>query len=492
MPATTIGATETHISWLVFTPHRVYKIKRPVHYGFIDLRDVADRRRICEAEVDLNRRLSPDVYEGVGQWVAPDGTAEPVVVMRRLPDDRRLSALATADADGVGGHVDRIAEVLVDFHRRAARGDEIDRDGRVDAIAQLWCDNLQEVRALEPAVVDGAVLDDIADRAARYLEGQAGVFGERIAGGHIVDGHGDLLADDIFCLDDGPRIIDCLEFDDRLRHGDVLLDVAMLAMDLERVGRSDLGDRLLRSYRESSGDAWPDSLAHFYVAYRATVRGKVAAIRAASGDRDAAVTARHLYELCARHLRAGAVRLVLVGGLPGTGKSTLAGEMARATGWRLLRTDTVRQDVTDRDGTSPDGGEFATGRYAPEVTAAVYAELCRRAGELLAAGHSVILDGTWSSRAEREGARAVAETTGATLVALRCVAPPEVAAARIARRLREGTDPSEATPAVARAMAGVADAWPEATAVDTAGDLRRATEAALGATGCPPGVARLG
>ena len=120
--------------------------------------------------------------------------------------------------------------------------------------------------------------------ARRYLDGRGQLFAARIAHEKVRDGHGDLLADDIFCLDDGPRILDCIEFDDRLRYGDVLADVAFLAMDLERVGAADLGVRFLAWYREFAAENYPETLAQHYIAYRAHVRAKVACLRAGQGD----------------------------------------------------------------------------------------------------------------------------------------------------------------------------------------------------------------
>src|SRR5213079_1977590 len=115
------------------------------------------------------------------------------------------------------------------------------------------------------------VIDEAEELACRFLAGRGPLFDARIRDGRIVDGHGDLLANDIFCLDDGPRILDCLEFDDRLRFGDVLLDIGFLAMDLERLGRLDLARAFLAAYREASAETHPRSLEHHYIAYRALV-----------------------------------------------------------------------------------------------------------------------------------------------------------------------------------------------------------------------------
>jgi aminoglycoside phosphotransferase family enzyme len=140
------------------------------------------------------------------------------------------------------------------------------------------------------------------------------------------------MADDIFCLDEGPAILDCLDFAERYRCGDVLLDAAFLVMDLERLGRPDLGRSFLDSWRGLLGERYPDSLAHHYIAYRAHVRAKVACLRAEQGLQRATATARQLHDLAERHLQAARIRLVLIGGAPGTGKTSLAQGLSDATG----------------------------------------------------------------------------------------------------------------------------------------------------------------
>ena len=186
--------------------------------------------------------------------------------------------------------------------------------------------------------------------AGRFLAGRSALLDARVRGGHIVDGHGDLLAADIFCLADGPRILDCLEFDDKLRWLDGLDDAAFLAMDLERLGADELAGRFLDWYVEFSGDPAPASLRHHYVAYRAFVRAKVGCLRARQGDRLAGQEASQLAALTLRHLRAGAVTVVLVGGLPGTGKSALAGALADRLGWTVLSSDRIRKELAGPPG----------------------------------------------------------------------------------------------------------------------------------------------
>lgn len=462
-------AAQTHVSWLVFTDERVYKGKRPVCLDFVDLSGAPARRRACRREVELNRRLAPDVYEGLGRFRAPDGSSEPVVVMRRMPVERRLSRLVEGGDPAVAGALDQVAAVMAAFHRGAERSPSVDRHCRAPALRRLWQESLATL-ARYPGVADPEVTAGIDRLATAYLSGRRALLDSRIAAGRAVDGHGDLLADDIFCLDDGPRILDCLEFDDRLRHLDPLADMASLAMDLERLGRPDLGTRLLESYSTAAGDTWPPSLAHHWIAYRAVVRAKVAAIRhSQSGAERDAEECRRLLAAAAAHLGRGEVRLVLVGGAPGAGKSTVAAAVARAAGWELLRSDVVRKEP----GAAPSYDRAARDR--------VYAELLSRAGGLLGQGRSVVLDATWSRPAWRRWARSVARRGAARAVELCCRAPDAVRVERAGRRDRDGRDPSDAGAGQAEALGAEVAPWPEATVIDTAGPVTISTSAALSA-----------
>ena len=220
-----------------------------------------------------------------------------------------------------------------------------------DALHRLWDGNVGELSAHTPGALDPQVLERVAELAHRYLDGRGPLLAERIGGGHVVDGHGDLLAEDIFCLEDGPRILDCLEFDDRLRWGDVLYDVGFLVMDIERLGRPDLARAFLAFYGELAGETHPRSLEHHYVAYRALVRSKISCLR---GGADDLVEAGAYLVQCQRHLLDARVRLVVIGGLPGTGKSTLAGALGDELGWPVLRSDELRKQLAGLDpGTPP-------------------------------------------------------------------------------------------------------------------------------------------
>ena len=463
------AVVETHTATLFFVGDRVYKLKKPVDLGFVDFSTREKRLAACRQEVDLNRRLAPDVYEGVADVSGPDGeVCDHLVVMRRMPDHLRL-ARCVERGDDVTDALRVIAHQIVALHQSAPSDPAWHHVAEIDGpdgLRQNWADGFEQLRPHLGDRVDREVGERSEALVHRYLDGRGPLVAQRIAAGRVREGHGDLQAEDVFCLPDSPRILDCLEFDPRYRWGDVLLDVAFLAMDLERLGRPDLSERFLAWCRELSADTWPASLAHHDIAYRAHVRAKVGVVRSvqAGGPVPPAVT--DLFARSLRHLEQARVRLVVVGGLPGTGKSTVAAALGERLGAVVLRTDEVRRNLPAGAPGTPGSG---VDRYDPAAVHAVYGKMLDEARELLGLGEHVVLDATWGDAAERAAARLVAEATAADLSELCCVLPAEVAAERIRARTRAGTDPSEATPDVAAALAERFAPWPEATELDTTG-----------------------
>ena len=479
--ATGLGAAdaavaETHSAVVFAVGDRAYKLKKPVALGFLDFTTSRARATACRREVRLNRRFAPDVYLGVAALHGPDGrVCDHLVVMRRMPAARRLSALVRAGA-GVDRPVCQVARVLAAWHAAAPRSRRIAAQGMPEAIWRRWEASIEQVRGYPASSPAAAAVREIERRARQFIAGRAALFGERIRGGYLVDGHGDLLAEDIFCLDDGVRILDCLEFDDRLRWVDGLDDAAFLAMDLERLGAPRLAGKFTAWYAEFSADPAPAALVHHYTAYRAFVRAKIAFLRAAQGDLAAGAAARQLTGMTMEHLRAGTVTLVLVGGLPGTGKTALAGALAAELGCTVLSSDRIRKELAGVPAEQPCPAPWQAGIYTAAWTARTYEELLRRAGRLLARGESVIADATWQSPDHRAAATTLAGACHADLVAIQCAASRDIVERRLAAR---SAGISDAGPAVARLMAAMQAPWPEAVTIDTGGP-------GSGSNGAPP------
>jgi uncharacterized protein len=473
------GLAETHTALVFFVGERAYKLKKPVSLGFVDFSRLETRAAVCRREVELNRRFAPDVYLDVATITDSAGTpCDYLVVMRRMPAERRLATLV-ARGEKVERQVRQIARIVANIHAQAPTSLAMASVATREAVQGHWEASFEQMRPFVGPVLDPAVNRNVETLARRYLAGRASLFRHRIAQGRVRDGHGDLLAEDIFCLDDGPRILDCLEFDDRLRWGDVLADVAFLAMDLERLGAAELSARFLRWYREFSGETYPRSLAEHYIAYRAHVRSKVACLRHAQGDVAAAAEANRFLSQANRHLQQGRVVLTLVGGLPGTGKSTLATGISDALDWTLLRSDEVRKDLAGIPHDAQVHERFREGLYRPEVTAATYQELLTRSRTALELGESVVLDATFSDRAWRQAAATLASVTSSDLVELRCELAQTGVAARLGARIPGAAYASDATVEVEATMAASADPWPSAITVHTSGSPAQSLAAAL-------------
>jgi uncharacterized protein len=484
-PTEPVETVETHISIVAFQGDQAYKLKKAVAFAFMDLSTPSLREADCKREVALNRRLAPDVYFGVAAVTDRDGrVVDHVVVMRRMPADRRLATLARNGAD-VAACLDQLANDLAEFHSSAPSGPSIDAAATRDAVAELWEMGFSQTHQFEGVILDRDTARCVATLTRRYLAGRDRVFAQRIAAGRARDGQGDLLAEDIFCLEDGPRVLDCLEFDNRLRAGDVLADVAFLAMDLERLGRPDLAGGFLDRYRDDAHDAWPESLEHHYIAYRAHVRAKIACLRDAQGAHTAAVDAAVLLNLAHDHLEAGRVRLVLVAGPPATGKTTLAVALGNELRWPVLRSDVIRKELGGLAPLARADGPLDEGLYAPAWTDQTYAALLGRAEMLLSTGESVILDASWSTSRWRAAAEELAQVTSSDLVALRCHAPPAVTSARAAARAARATDASDVGPELALTLTQRFPAWAGALAVETNGEPRAVIDRALALVRAP-------
>lgn len=470
---------ETHSGLVFLVGERAYKAKKPVDLGFLDFSTCAARKEAIHRELLLNRRLAPDVYLGVFDVVDEAGQpCEYLLVMRRMPEQSRLSTLLEKGAD-VRDAVRHLARDVAAFHATARTGPRVEACGRSEALQERWVDNFAGLRELEPRRVSQEELLDLERLALDYVGGCGPLLESRIRAGMIRDGHGDLLADDIFCLPDGPRILDCLDFDDQLRFMDVLDDVGCLAMDMEHLGHPDLADQFLRWYAEFSGSPVPESLKHHYIAYRAVMRAKVTALREEADDSDeAAVEVAALCALAGRHLLAGRRTLVLIGGVPASGKTTLATALGDRLAAPMLSSDRVRKEMA---GISPDdaaSARFGQGIYASEMTDRTYALLKSRAASLLGMGTSVIIDASFTTASQRAPFRQVAATAQANLVEMRCVAEPRVLRERLRRRDEHRDLYTDADSVVAKQLASATEPWPQAREIDTSATVETSLKAA--------------
>ena len=448
---------ETHISHVFLAGERVYKLKKPVRFEFVDYSTPSLRRAACEAEVRLNRRTAPGVYEGVvpvvrrgDSWcIGGDGApVDYLVVMRRLDLDRgldRLIAGGTLTSHDVARLAARLAELYAERPRLP-----IDADGyraSYERRVQANADDLIGLPAAEAASlrVHQAQLAQLLLRPER--------FDARVSAGRIIDGHGDLRPEHIILPTDADaplQIFDCVEFNAEFRSIDVVDELCFLAAECRRLGAEQVGAAVLDAYYRKSGDRPDPAIVRFYESYRATVRAKVAHLRAAQlqGAEAEPVRAEAARDLQLADDYAREIHqplCIVVSGASGVGKSTLAAILSRRLRLEWLRTDVIRREFPRDD----------HDRYSEASRAAVYDELVRRAAALFADRVGVVLDGTFLRAQHIEQAASMARAHGAELHVLRCYCRPEIARNRIAARAARGDDLSEAAPELhARQLAG--------------------------------------
>ncbi|MFZ5775175.1 MAG: hypothetical protein ACOY3Z_06810 [Thermodesulfobacteriota bacterium] len=281
-PASEIRHLQTHISHVFLAGDFVYKVKKPVNFGFLDFTSLDKRRYFCEQEVLLNRRLCPDLYLGVVAItdqhgvLSLDGSGEPVeyaVKMARM-DEERMMAKVIARGELKRQTIDHIVEILVPFYEKAEGGEAIRAFGTAQAVSVNVLENFEQTLPFVGCEAISQAQFDAISAYARDFLGKEEMFAQRLAAGRIRDCHGDLYSANI-CLDEPIHIYDCIEFNQRFRYCDVASDVAFLAMDLDHHGLPELSDHFIERFCAASRDhSLPDML-NFYKSYRAVVRGKI-------------------------------------------------------------------------------------------------------------------------------------------------------------------------------------------------------------------------
>jgi aminoglycoside phosphotransferase family enzyme/predicted kinase len=449
---------ETHISHVFLVGDNAYKIKKPLELGFLDFSTLEKRRHFCEEELRINRRLAPELYLAVvpigGSEDAPrvegSGPAlEYAVKMRRFAQDGLLERVLERGAL-TPAHIDEIAAQVARFHAVAGRAEAGGRFGSAASVIGPALQNFDQLAPLLGAAAGRGTLEILRRWSIRQNQLLAGRFDERQRAGFVRECHGDLHLGNMVLIDGAMRIFDAIEFNPELRWIDVINEVAFLAMDLAAKGRDDLAWRFVNGYLEHTGDYDGTRVLRYYLVYRAVVRAKVAAIRAAQPDSGAQErgalqekAGRHL-DLALRFARDEEPALIIHHGLSGSGKTTCSQIILETIGAIRIRSDLERKRMHGLEAAARTGAPVGGGIYAAQDTAATYDRLARAAEAALAGGFPVLVDATFLHRAQRDAFRKLAARLDVPFRIAHFEAPPDVLRQRVSARARQGLDASEA------------------------------------------------
>ncbi len=414
-PVKKIERKETHISVVFLTGDRVYKIKKPVNFGFLNYETLELRKFYCHQEIKLNQRLSSGVYLHVASVCRkPDGTLklngcsspiEYVVVMKQLPDTANFQYLL-ASGKCSDEDINKISIHLAQFYSKSSVfAPHQVVYGDAEFVRFNAYENVYQLMPFAEHIGGADLLGWLKLAAYKFTLRYRSLFSQRVSQGYIKNGHGDLRAEHIY-LYDGVQVLDCIEFNDRLRYGDVAVDLAFLFMDLRRLNFSDVAYSILNGYCEYSGDYQLWCLLDFYTAYRSLVRAKVACLETlglASGESQRREQlyhrARQFMQYGILHTMAYDIPAVIVFmGLPASGKSAHGRRVSSAFHIERLSSDIIRKEAFPDSGIS----SFGKGSYTSEHRNRVYEIMIKKCKNLVENGRSVVLDATFSKHSWRQ------------------------------------------------------------------------------------------
>jgi uncharacterized protein len=421
-----VRAIQTHISWVFIASPFVFKVKKPVNLGFLDFSTLEKRHYFCQREIQLNRRLCPEIYldavliyetDAGFSFKSPGKTVEYAVQMRELPHGCFLIELLEKNLVGER-EINRVISSLHRFYQAETPTAEIEQWGTPEKLKISTDENFTQVEPFIGKTISPTAFEAIRHYTNQFYKLNEKLFRDRIQQHRILDCHGDLHLDHVHLTPEATTIFDCIEFNDRFRFIDIANDLAFLAMDFDFEGRSDLGNLLLRNAAREVGDAGMLRIANFYKCYRAFVRGKVESIQATEKEttnrQEHEKQAARYFRLALRYAIAGSEPLILVMmGRVGTGKSTIAKRLAGELNWPAFSSDEIRKTLAGVPLTQRTPSELRNKIYSPQMTRRTYKTLAKdglaaigcsrgRRPRPLQSHNGVILDATFSTGARRK------------------------------------------------------------------------------------------
>ncbi|MBO0349515.1 AAA family ATPase [Phormidium pseudopriestleyi FRX01] len=474
---------QTHASFILLTGDYVYKVKKSVNFGFLDYSTLEKRHHFCDEELRLNRQIAPQMYLEVvavtkqGSGLELNGNGESVeyaLKMRQFPQEALLIH-QFEQGQLTQEQMEQLGQVVAEFHRQTPTNDYIKSFGEVAKIRVAIDNNYKQSQLYIDGPQTRQQFEETKAYSDCFFAERSSQFEQRMQLDKIRECHGDLHFKNIALWDNQIVLFDRIEFNEAFRFVDVMYDIGFAVMDMEARGRQDLANGFLNTYLEQTGDWQGLQVLQLYLSRQAYVRAKVTSLMlddaniAEDEKEEARGTAAHYYQVAWQYTQPRQGRLILMSGLSGSGKSTIARQLARATGAIHIRSDAVRKHLAGISLQSKGGDEI----YSPEMTAQTYARLLELGIMVASEGWTVILDAKYDRQGLREEAIGAARDSGLPLEILHCTAAIAVLCDRLNHR--QG-DIADATADLLDSQQQTAEPFcekelPYLTSLDTTGDI---------------------
>lgn len=445
-----IQLIQTHVSYVLLTGEFAYKVKKAVNFGFLDFSTLEKRKHFCEEELRLNQRGAAELYlavlpitqEGDRFHLGNKGeVVEYVVKMQQFPAGTLFSDLYD-QGKLTPTLLERLAKVLAEFHSKGAINDYIRSFGQVEKVRQAIDENYDQTEKYIGGPQTQQQFDETRAYTDRLFTEQAELFNQRIQNNWVRECHGDVHLRNIALWNDEILLFDCIEFNEPFRFVDTMFDIAYIIMDLDARDRRDLSNLFLNAYMEQTGDWEGLQVLPLYLSRQSYVRAKVTSFLLddptvpEAVKQECTATASRYYRLAWEYTRPHQGQLILMSGLSGSGKSTVAQKLAQKIGAIHIRSDAVRKHLAGISLSERGGDEL----YTPEMTQKTYDRLLELGITLAYQGYTVILDAKYDRQFLRQAAIEQAEGHQIPLQILYCTAPVEILQERLHQRQGDISD----------------------------------------------------
>lgn len=445
-----IELIQTHVSAVFLTGDYAYKLKKEVNFGFLDYSTLEKRKHFLEAEIEMNNAIAPELYlevvsitkEGDNYTLNGKGKAvEYALKMRQFPQENLFINLFEAGKLDIE-KMTELGKIVAQFHESAKINDYISSFGKVDKVKEAFDENYQQTQGYIGRAQTQEQLTETQAYTDKFFAEKAALFEKRITDNKIKECHGDLHLKNICLWQDKIQLFDRIEFNEPFRFVDVMYDVAFVMMDLEAREKPDFANAFLNAYLEQTGDYEGLPLLHLYLSRQAYVRAKVTSFLLDDPNvpekvkQEAQVTASNYYRQAWEYTQNLTGKLIVMSGLSGSGKTTVAKTIARKHSAVHLRSDAVRKQLA---GISVEG-KGSNAIYTPEMSQKTYARLCQLGIMLAQEGFTVILDAKYDRINYRKQVIDAARDNDISLQIINCTAPMDVMRDRIDQRRGDISD----------------------------------------------------